>query len=127
MAVLTWPVALPQSPQKGFSESVGANIIRSQTDKGPAKQRFRGKSPNVLSINFIMTSTQVTTLETFINNSPTQNPAGIKAVGRFNFTHPRTNQSVEVRIVPQGEGSLFTCEYLAPEYWNINITFEILP
>lgn len=127
MAVLNWPVALPQAPQKGFTEIIGASIIRSQTDKGPAKQRYRGKVPNTMPLEFIMTSTQVTSLEAFINNSPSQNPAGIKTVGRFNFTHPRTNASVEVRIVPQGDGQLFSCQYLAPDYWNVSMTFEILP
>lgn len=127
MAVLNWPTALPQSPQKGFTETVGASIIRSQTDKGPAKQRYRGKSPNTMSLEFIMTTSQVTTLETFVNNSPSQNPAGIKTVGRFNFTHPRTNSSVEVRIVPQGDGQLFSYQYLAPGYWNVSVTFEIMP
>jgi hypothetical protein len=127
MAVLNWPTALPQSPQKGFTETVGASIIRSQTDKGPAKQRYRGKSPNTMSLEFIMTTNQVTTLESFVNNSPSEIPAGIKTVGRFNFTHPRTSSSVEVRIVPQGDGQLFSYQYLAPGYWNVSVTFEIMP
>ena len=31
----TWPNTLPQSPQKGFTESIGALVIRTPMDAGP--------------------------------------------------------------------------------------------
>lgn len=119
MAIPTWPLTLPQAPQKGFTESLGMNIIRSQTDMGPAKQRRRGVSPNTMEVNFILTSEQTATLETFTQDTL----AGVK---RFSFIHPRTNQSVEVRIVAQS-GDLYKLQYLAPGYYNASMTFEILP
>lgn len=115
-----WPVSLPQSPQKGFTETGGALIVRTPMDSGPAKMRRRGKSVNKLTLNFIMTSAQVTTMEDFIDNS-------IKGTARFGFTHPRKNTIAEVRIVPQGEGDLYTLTYLAPGYWTVNVVFEVLP
>lgn len=115
-----WPVSLPQSPQKGFSESGGALIVRTPMDAGPAKMRRRAKSVNKLTLTFIMTDVQVNTLEDFIDNS-------IKGTARFGFTHPRKNTIVEVRIVPQGEGDLYTLTYLAPGYWTVAMTFEVLP
>lgn len=119
MTLPVWPVTLPQAPQKGFSENLGMNIVRSQTDMGPAKQRRRGVSPNTMDVNFILTTAQSATLETFILDDL----AGVK---RFVFTHPRTTQPVEVRVVNQS-GSLYKLQYLAPGYWTASMTFEILP
>jgi hypothetical protein len=127
MAVLSWPSTLPQVPQKGFTESVGINIIRSSTDAGPAKQRRRGSRPNEMNLTFIMTTAQTQTLETFIKNLPTDTPAGISGTNRFTFTHPRLYTSTEVRIVPQSGGEFFNLQYLAPGYWSTSIRFEILP
>ena len=116
----TWPGTLPQSPQKGFTESVGALILRTPMDAGPAKERYRGKRANTMQVSFVMTTAQVATLETWIVDT-------IRGTARFGFTHPRKNTIVETRIVPQGDGELFTSGYLAPGYWNIALTFEILP
>lgn len=120
MAIPNWPSALPQSPQKGFKESVGQNIIRSPMDAGPAKMRNRGKRPNTMDLSFILTTAQTTTLENFIKTDL----AGVK---RFSFTHPRTSNTVEARIVPQSEGEFYGLEYLAPGYWKTSLKFEILP
>jgi hypothetical protein len=115
-----WPISLPQSPQKNFAETGGALILRTPMDSGPAKQRRRGKLASKMTLSFIMTSAQVTTLENFVTND-------IKGTARFGFTHPRTNQVVEVRIIPSPEGEMYTASYLAPGYYNISTTFEILP
>jgi hypothetical protein len=116
----TWPATLPQSPQKGFTESIGALILRTPMDAGPAKQRYRGKRSNEMQVSFVMTTAQVSTLSTWITDT-------IKGVARFGFTHPRTQAIVETRIVPTGDGELFNSAYLAPGYWNISLKFEILP
>ena len=116
----TWPSTLPQSPQKGFTESIGALIIRTPMDAGPAKERYRGKRSNTLQVSFVMTTAQVATLETWIVDT-------LRGTARFGFTHPRKGTIVETRIVPQGDGELFKTSYLAPGYWNIALTFEILP
>jgi hypothetical protein len=128
MAIPIWPTALPQSPQKGFKESVGQNIIRSPMDAGPAKMRNRGKRPNTMDLSFILTTAQTTILENFIKNASTNvSLPGISGVGRFSFTHPRTATTVEARIVPQSEGEFYGLEYLAPGYWKTSLKFEILP
>lgn len=115
-----WPVTLPQIPQKGYSESMGVNILRTPMDAGIAKQRRRGNKPSILNVTFIMTTEQVATLETFCTSI-------IKGVIRFGFTHPRTKIIKEVRIVPQSEGVLYNLSYLAPEYWTVTLQLEILP
>lgn len=122
MAIPSWPTVngFPQTPQKGFSESVGINILRTQTDAGPAKQRVRSRRPSTMQLSFIMTTQNTQDLETFV----TQTLRGTK---RFTFTHPRLYSTVEVRIVPQQDGEFFKLQYLAPGYWQTQITFEILP
>jgi hypothetical protein len=122
MAVLSWPTAnnFPQSPQKGFSESIGVNVVRSPMDAGPAKQRRRSQRPSIMDVNFILTTQQTQMLEAFVFND-------LEGTRRFNFLHPRLATTVEVRIVPQSEGELFRLQYLAPGYWQANLKFEILP
>lgn len=122
MAIAQWPTAdnFPQSPQKGFSESVGVNVIRSPMDAGPAKQRRRSRRPSTMDLSFILTTAQTQILEDFITNT-------IEGVRRFGFLHPRLNSVVEARIVPQSEGEFFRLQYLAPGYWQTSMKFEILP
>ena len=120
MAVKIWPSTLPQVPQKGFTETVGINIVRSQTDAGPAKQRRRASRPNTMNISFIMTTEQTGTLENFIKDD-------LNGVSRFHFTHPRLNTTIDVRIVPQSDGQFFQLQYLAPGYWTTSLNLEILP
>lgn len=115
-----WPASLPQSPQKGFAETGGVLILRTPMDSGPAKQRRRGQRPQGLQVSFIMTTEQTQTLESFIEET-------IKGTARFGFTHPRLNTTVEVRIVPQNDGQLYTFTYLAPDYWTVALQLEILP
>jgi hypothetical protein len=122
MAIASWPTAnnFPQVPQKGFTESIGVNVIRSNMDAGPSKQRRRASRPNTMDLSFIMTTAQTSTLETFIKDT-------LLGVKRFSFTHPRTFATVEARIVPQSEGEFFRLQYLAPGYWQTSLKFEILP
>jgi hypothetical protein len=120
MAVLSWPSTLPQVPQKGFTESVGINVIRSATDAGPAKQRRRASRPNELNLSFLMTTAQTQTLETFIKDTT----SGVK---RFTFPHPRLYTTVEVRIIPGSGGEYFNLNYVAPGYWNTSLKFEVMP
>lgn len=120
MAIYTWPAVLPQVPQRGFSESIGLNILRTPMDMGPAKQRRRSNRPSTMSVSFLMTTTQVAALENFCFNT-------IRGVARFNFVHPRTGSSVEVRVVPQQDGELFKVQYTAPTYWTVTLNLEILP
>lgn len=119
MAIFTWPSSLPQNPERGFSETGGASVLRSQTDTGPAKMRRRAASPATLSVSYLMTTAQVTTFESFVGSS-------LQYVLRFNYTHPRTGNAVEVRIVPQG-GNSYNIDYVAPGYWRVKMTLEILP
>lgn len=120
MAIPGWPTNLPQVPQKGYSETGGVLVVRTAQDKGPAKMRRLGDRPQILSLNFLMTSQQVLDLEYFVKNT-------IKGTSRFSFTHPRTGLLVEVRIVPQNEGIYYNLNYRAPDYYMVETQFEVLP
>ena len=117
-----WPPGLPQVPQKGYTETGGANILSTNMDSGPAKRRYRGKRVQMLNVSFLMTTQELTTLETFVLG-----PSAIRGVARFGFPHPRTGSIVEVRIMPEGEGSLYNTSYTAPGYFTVTLTLEVLP
>lgn len=120
MTIPTWPLPpFPQTPQRGYQETVGINIIRSPMDAGPAKQRLRGRRPSTMALQFLLTKSEVDTLQTFINTT-------IYGVRRFSFTHPRTKSIIECRLVPQGEGQFFTLNYVAPDYYMVNLQLEVL-
>ena len=128
---IAWPTSLPQVPQKGFTESVGITVIRSATDAGPAKQRRRASRPNVLNVNFLLTTTQTQTLEAFIKNLPTATLPlipGIAGVNRFTFPHPRIlGTTIDVRIIPGSDGEFFNCQYVAPGFWSTSLKLEVMP
>jgi transcriptional regulator of nitric oxide reductase len=67
-----------------------------------------------------MSSAQVETLREFAMDT-------LRGTVRFDFTHPRTLETVEVRIVPQQDGALFSLSYLLPEYWQVSLQLEVLP
>lgn len=115
-----WPPTLPQSPQKGFTETAGVRLVRTSMDAGIAKTRKRGSKPNTLNLSFIMTTAQTTTLESFVKTT-------IQGTARFGFTHPRLGVIVETRIVPQQDGELFSLSYAAPGFWSVQLTLEVLP
>lgn len=114
-----WPAGLPQVPQKGFTESGGPRIVRTQMDAGIAKQRYKGLGVSNLSLSFILTTEQVATFEDFVQST-------IHGVARFGFPHPRTQQTVEARIVAKGE-DMYSLSYLAPGYWTLSLSLEVLP
>jgi hypothetical protein len=116
----SWPATLPQSPQKGFTESGGATIIRTPMDSGIAKQRTRGRKASILNLTFIMSKAQVETLEYFVKVT-------LSGTIRFGFSHPRTRTVVEVRMVPQQEGVVYNLSNIAPDYYSVSMQLEVLP
>lgn len=118
--LINWPVGLPQTPTTDYSESGGVLMLVSPMDGGPAKMRKRGVKPTQLSLVFNMTTAQVATFKTFVENT-------IYGTYRFNFVHPRTGSSVEVRILPQDSGVLYNLSYLSPGRYKVQLAMEIMP
>jgi len=115
-----WPLTLPQKPNTNYSESSGVLIIRSPMDAGPAKARRRGIRPDPMQLTFDMSSEQVNTLESFVKDT-------LKGVTRFGFPHPRTEEIVEVRFIPQSDGAIYSIGYLLPNRWSVSFQLEVLP
>ena len=115
-----WPSSLPQVVQKGYTETGGVLVLRTSMDAGPAKQRRRGARTQTMQVSFFMTTAQVTTLKTFVEDT-------LRGTARFGFPHPRTGLVAEVRIVPQQDGAMYNIQYLAPNYYTVPMTLEILP
>ena len=115
----TWPISLPQQVDRGFTEVVGVNVLRTPMDAGPAKLRRRGARPDSLNVSFLMTTEQVAILEDFVLNT-------LQGVSRFSFIHPRKQVQVETRIVPTGEGQYFSVGYKAPGFWTVAIQLEVI-
>lgn len=121
MATYSWPGTLPtEVDSSGFSETVGVLVLVSPMDAGPAKMRRRGQKPRKMNVSFVMDDTQISTLETFIQST-------LRGTARFDFPHPRTGVTMEVRIVPSGDGEYFTINQFAPFLYNVAMTFEQLP
>lgn len=115
-----WPGTLPQLVGPNYKEDIGALILRTPMDKGPAKQRRTGRKPTPLSVSIEMTTAQVDILETFVLTT-------LNATSRFGFPHPRKNTQVEVRIIPEAEGKLYDLSYVAPGWWQVTMKLEVLP
>lgn len=115
-----WPSTLPQKPNTNYSETAGVIVLRTPVDAGPAKMRRRGKRSETLQLTFDMSTAQVETLDTFIKET-------IRGTARFGFAHPRLGTTVEARIIPQQDGSMYTVGYILPEFWSISLQMEVLP
>lgn len=116
----TWPGTLPQAPSQQYGEDGGALMLRTPTDKGPAKLRRLGARPQVMSLAFYMTTTEVAAFETFVLTT-------LNSTARFGFPHPRTGSTVEARFVPGQDGKLYDIAYRAPLNWTVSFLLEILP
>ena len=120
MAVANWPGSLPSKVRKDFQIQRGVNVLRTPVDLGAPKERRRGNMPEILKVGFYMTPAQINTLENFVQNT-------LNGTARFNFTHPLTGSSVEVRIVPGSDGTLYTASYYSAIEYTVDMTWEVMP
>lgn len=115
----TWPASLPQKfLARGYSESPPNNALRTEMDQGPDKVRRRSTDA-VWEYNGLMrlTGAQLTIWLEFYYQT-------IKEVGAFDFPHPRTGDTIEVRVANQ------TPPYRAlnaNDQWELTLSLEELP
>ena len=120
MAAYVWPTDLPPMPITDYAETDGVLVLRSPMDAGPAKLRRRGARPATMTVSYEMTSAQVSSLRTFVLTT-------LKGTARFDYVHPRTGSTVEVRIVPGQDGELYSVAYHAHGHWIIGMSLEVMP
>lgn len=113
--MVTWPAALKVS-RNGFSESPPNNLVKSDMDAGPQKVRRRTTAnTRAASLVLFLTTAELATLETFFVTTI------YSGALPFDFTHPRTGETVEARITEPPE-------YSSEEtMWQVTIKMEILP
>jgi len=124
MAIATWPTSLPDKPlADAFEELRAKKFIRTKMDKGPAKVRgLQSLAPEPLpAMNFILSSTQVNTFDTFVSDSLGD------GVYRFSWTNPRTGFPAELRFLPLSQEALYSIRYVGPDQWEVSCKMEILP
>lgn len=118
---INWPPTLPQNAAvSGYGEGGGMNIAISPMDAGPPKLRKVSSRADQITVTYLMTTSQVATFETFAKTTT----SGIK---RFNWQHPRTAVSKEVRFVPGKDGEFYRILYIGPAFYSVAFTLEILP
>lgn len=112
----TWP-SIPAFQINTYKESSPDNTIRSSMGIGVDKVRRRTTaSPYQISFQLILTTAQLTTLETFYNTTT------VGGSVRFDFTHPRTGATVKARFVsPPSWSDIYARAY------RVEINLEILP
>lgn len=120
MAAYTWPASLPQNVRQDVQITRATNVLSTTMDLGPAKRRRRGAGVEQLKVGFYMSTAQIATLETFVQST-------IKATARFDFPHPVTGVTVEVRIVPQSDGQMYAVVYYSPTLWSVDVALEVVP
>lgn len=115
----TWPATLPARPLTDYQEERNLGVLMTPMDSGPPKMRRRNQLPDTLRVSYILDSTQMAELDNFVFTE-------ISGVMRFNYTHPRTGVSEEVRIVPQGN-AMYSVSYMSKDLYKVNLTLQVLP
>jgi len=94
MSYPAWPVGLPQVFRSdAYSESLTANVLRTQMDAGPVKARRRFSAVNEsIRGTMLMTRTQWTALRTFYYTT-------LGSALPFSWTHPSTYAATNFRFV----------------------------
>jgi hypothetical protein len=120
MAAYTFPATLPEYVTTSYAENSGVITVVTPMDMGVAKMRRRGVRPSNFDVSFVMDNDQIQTLDNFIKDT-------IKGTARFDFPHPRTRATIEVRIVPNSDGAYYNITYLGVDHYTISMKLEQLP
>jgi len=114
----TWPSTLPSTPLlENFQELLPETSIRTDMDTGPAKLRQRTTAAvGSLMVSYLLSKVQTATLDAFYETTL------FGGAGAFDYTHPRTGNTVSCRFV--------SAPQYAPangNYFKVMLTLEILP
>jgi len=118
MADYTWPTSLPDSLlADGYEEQPPNVVVRTQMDAGPAKVRRR-MTDNVTLITgaIAVTKDQLEIFDDFFHSTLSG------GASRFNWTHPRTGDAVEMRF-----REIPTYRRAGGDYWYVEMKLEVMP
>lgn len=115
---ITWPVSLPQRALKdGYSEQLANNIIVTEMETGPARQRKRSSAgTETYTVSYILNKNQRDTLKRFLT-----------ATEGNSFWWPDASHETEryVRVSGASEGPSFSTD--VGLMWKITLTLDIWP
>lgn len=116
-----WPPALPQSLPLGQQEDEDDNVIRTETESGPAKlrRRYTAVVRTIVVRRFILSEDRYDTLMDFYRNT-------LKGTGSFMWNEPLPGYGdVECRFVGKPTAKTVTQE--PNVHREVKFTLEILP
>ena len=118
-----WPATLPQQiSEEGYDEQLPRVSIRTPMDAGPAKaRRVASSNSRFISANLKMTFAQAEIFDAFFL---TTLKGGSLA---FTWTHPRTGNAIDCRIVSDRESGPSYSQPVSDESIIVSFTLEILP
>lgn len=117
MTIAEWPSTLPLLNVDGYAEQDTSGIIRTPMDAGPdfVRRRFTAVQTQIAN-NLVLTNTEYNTLLSFYRATL------FGGVAPFEWTHPRTEATVEMRFLNQPAGSA-----AGGDLFDVRIELEILP
>lgn len=113
-----WPDTLPLEPEaEGYEEEIVDNVIRSDVDAGPSKQRPGATGlQERLKVSYALTDAQKIAFKDFL-----------KAIGGgahpFHYIHPTEGTLIIVQIVSQISGP----KRISANNWLVSYSLEIVP
>lgn len=117
MATAVWPLGLPQDVLQGWDKGLESGLLRTSMDQGPAKQRRRfTATARPYSVTVQLTKTEVTTFETFFDET-INGGADV-----FDWVDPRTQTAVTFRFIKEP-----TERHVDGETYRIPLQLEVLP
>lgn len=113
-----WPDTLPLEPEAdSYEEEIVDNVIRSEVDAGPSKQRPGSTGlQERLKVSYVLTDTQKVAFKDFL-----------KTIGGgarpFHYIHPTEGTLIIVQIV----GQIQPMKRVSANNWLVSYSLEIVP
>jgi phage-related protein len=122
MTIPAWPVDLPQEIlMKDYGENIPKILIRTPMGAGPAKvRRVTGMNSRFVNVGLWLTKAQVEIFDAFVMTTL------LGGTLHFTWTHPRTEATIDCRIVCDQENAPSYGE-ASGDLIKISFTLEILP
>lgn len=121
MTIPNWPSSLPISPLLDSYQETYTSLAQSVTsgNKSLLVRRNSTRSQDRLQVSFNLNKTQVSYFERFYYDTL----AG--GTLRFNFTHPRTGNVIEVSIDPTSDSSFTVTPNNSNFYYKLDLTLIV--
>lgn len=116
--IAVWPDTLPLEPEAdGYEEEIVDNVIRSENDAGPSKQRPGSTGlQERLKVSYALTDAQKIAFKDFL-----------KSIGGgaspFHYVHPTEGTLIVVKIVSQVQ----PMKRISANNWLVSYSLEIVP